>query len=73
METGVTLFLEDKFQRGGKLINDIAEVGGTEERMTQPRNKEGDMRTGVRRKEGRHLREEGERAEAGIQLSPTVQ
>ena len=31
----------------GKLINNIAEVEGTEERMTQPSNEEGDMRTGV--------------------------
>ena len=37
--------------RRGKPINNIAEVGGTEERMTQPRN-EGDIRTGVRPKEG---------------------
>ena len=48
----------------GKLINDIAEVGGTGERMTQPGNEEGDMRTGVRPKEGRFQRKEGERAKA---------
>ena len=31
----------------GKLINNIAEVEGTEERMTQSKNEEGGMRTGV--------------------------
>ena len=46
--------------RRGKLINDIAEVGGTGERMTQPGNEEGDMRTGVRPKEGRFRKEEGD-------------
>ena len=38
--------------RRGRLINDIAKVEETEERMAQPRSEEGDMRTGARPKEG---------------------
>ena len=51
--------------RRGKLINNITEVREieNEERMAQPRNEEGDMRTGARPKEGRFQREEGERVE----------
>ena len=68
-----TLFAEERRSgefsskiRKGKLIKDLTEVGETEDGMVQSRNEEGDMRTGVRPKNGRFQREEGERVEVGM-------